>query len=313
MEDRASEKLPPGRHAERLTERRNPRTTRIDRVSIEEALAMMHAEDRACVEAVEAVAPHVARAVRRVVEAFRAGGRLIYVGAGTSGRLGVLDAAEQPPTFGVPPEMVRGIIAGGEAALRRSIEGAEDDPDAGARSVRDSGVGANDVVMGLTTGGRAPFVLGALREARILGAGTILLTCTPPLEGEEGLADCQIHVLVGPEAITGSTRLKAGTATKLILNQITTLAMIQMGKVFENLMVDLKPVNAKLRDRSRRILESVAGIESAQAAALLESAGGELKVAIIMALARCGAEEARKTLSIRGGQVTAAIRTILNS
>lgn len=304
--------LPPRRHAERLTEQRNPRTLAIDRVGIAEALSMLHAEDRLCFEAAEKVAPQVVAAVEIVVSAFRAGGRLIYVGAGTSGRLGVLDASEQPPTFGVPPTMVQGIIAGGYDALVRSIEGAEDRPDDGATAVVALRVGASDAVMGIATGGRTPFVLGALAAARRLGAKTILLTCTPALEGEEGLADCQIHALVGPEAITGSTRMKAGTVTKLILNQITTLSMVQIGKVYENLMVDLKPTNDKLRDRAARILGEIAGLPAEVAKAKLEAAGNDLKTAIVMALAPCDASRARETLSQYGGHVAAAIRTIRN-
>lgn len=310
MSDRDPFQLPPSRHAERLTERRNERTKGIDRATIAEALAMLHAEDRAACEAAAAAAPEVARAIELVVEAFRASGRLIYVGAGTSGRLGVLDASEQPPTFGVPRETVQGIIAGGPEALTRSIEGAEDRADEGAAKIDEIGAGPNDAVMGITTGGRAPFVLAALARARARGARTILLACTPPLEGESGLADCQIRALSGPEPVTGSTRMKAGTATKLILNQITTIAMIQMGKVYENLMVDLRPTNEKLVDRARRILREVTGLDEASAAARLEEAGRDLKAAIIMSLAGCDAATAREKLAERGGRVAEAIRAL---
>lgn len=306
----ADPELPPLRHAERLTEQRNPRTKGIDRASIAEALAMLHAEDREVLKASEAAAGDVARAIEVVVEAFRAGGRLFYVGAGTSGRLGVLDASEQPPTFGVPPEMVQGIIAGGEAALTRSIEGAEDDPADGARALEERGARPPDVVMGITTGGRAPFVLGALRHARERGMKTILLACTPALEKEENLADVQIHALVGPEPVTGSTRMKAGTVTKLILNQITTVAMIQLGKVYENLMVDVQPRNAKLRDRARRILMELTGLDEAAAEARLGKTGYDLKTALVMNLAGCGAEEARAALERQGGHVAATIRDL---
>ncbi len=303
--------LPPRRHAERLTEQRNPRTTKIDRVSIAEALAMLNSEDRLCCEAVEAVAPQVARVVEMVEQAFRAGGRLIYIGAGTSGRLGVLDASEQPPTFGVPPELVQGIIAGGRDALVRSVEGAEDHPGSGAQAMDEACVGTHDVVVGITTGGRAPYVLGALARARQLGAKTVLLSCTPPLEGEANLADCQIHVLVGPEPVTGSTRMKAGTATKLILNQITTLAMIRIGKVYENLMVDLKPTNSKLRDRAARILTEVTGKKRDEAEQILDQSGNDLKVAIVMALGNCGKEKARRTLDAHQGHAAQAIRSLI--
>ena len=306
-------KLPPRRHAERLTEQRNPRTRTIDRLSVPEALELIHEEDRRCFEAAAEVAPQVAQAVRLVVEAFAQGGRLIYVGAGTSGRLGVLDASEQPPTFGVSPEMVQGLIAGGRDALVRSIEGAEDNPEDGAKALDEIGVGPNDVVMGLATGGRTPYVLGALARARALGAGTVFLSCTPPLEGEEDLADCQIHALVGPEVVTGSTRMKAGTVTKLILNRITTLAMIQTGKVYENLMVDLQPTNAKLRDRAVRILIEIAGIDREDAERKLEEADNDLKVAVVMALTGREAREARKTLILEKGHVAATIRTLSNS
>lgn len=304
--------LPPRRHAERHTEQRNSDTLGIDRADLGDALRMLHAQDRLCFEASEAVAAQVEKAIELVVAALRAGGRLIYVGAGTSGRLGVLDASEQPPTFGVPPEMVRGIIAGGSDALTRSIEGAEDHPEDGERAIAEAGVGPSDVVMGIAAGGRTPYVLGALRRSRALGARTIFLSCTPPLDGEHDLADCQIHPLVGPEPITGSTRMKAGTVTKLILNQITTLSMIQLGKVYENLMVDLKPTNGKLRDRAVRILGDVAGLEPDAAAVALSEAGNDLKTAIVMSLAASSADQARETLDQYDGHVARAIRSISN-
>ena len=304
--------LPP-RHEERLTEQRNPRTRLIDRLPIPEALALIHAEDRRCCEAAESVAPEVTKAVELVVEAFRAGGRLIYVGAGTSGRLGVLDAAEQPPTFGAPPDQVIGLIAGGAPALTRSIEGAEDRAEDGLQAVARLKVGPRDVVMGIASGGRTPYVLGALAEARRRRARTIWLACTPALEGEAPLAGCQIRPLVGPEVIAGSTRMKAGTVTKLILNQISTLAMIQMGKVYQNLMVDLRAVNAKLEARALRILKEVTGLDDAGATRCFGAADGELKVALIMALAGCPAEAARRRLKEAAGHVAAAIRSIRSS
>jgi N-acetylmuramic acid 6-phosphate etherase len=302
--------LPPARHAERLTEQRNPATRNIDRLPIAEALALIHAEDRRCFEAVEACAPQIVRAVELVTRAFYNGGRLVYVGAGTSGRLGVLDASEQPPTFGAPPDQVQGIIAGGAEALVRSIEGAEDRPEDGEAALRERALVADDVVMGIATGGRTPFVLGALRYARSIGAATILLTCTPPLDGEHELAACQIHALTGPEVVTGSTRMKAGTATKLILNQITTLAMIQYGKVFENLMVDVQLKNAKLRDRARRILVELTGLDNDAAKVRLREARNDLKVAIVMTLARCDAENAHRRLNDERGHVARAIAQI---
>lgn len=302
--------LPPAEHARRLTEQRNAATLRIDRVPVAEALALMRAEDHAVLHALEATAPQVERAVERVVKAFRAGGRLFYVGAGTSGRLGVLDASEQPPTFNVPREMVQGIIAGGAEALVRSIEGAEDRPEDGAAELRAREVNARDVVFGIAAGGRTPYVLGALAEARVIGAGTIFLTCTPPLEGEAELAEIQIHALVGPEVVTGSTRLKAGTVTKLILNQVTTVAMIQLGKVYENLMVDVRPVNAKLVDRACRIIGEVTGLGAADALRILREAEMDVKVAIVMAAGMLNPEQARDQLGKYEGHVAEAIHHI---
>jgi N-acetylmuramic acid 6-phosphate etherase len=308
MSDISDTMLPPPEHARRLTEQRNPRSMAIDRASIEEAISIMNAEDRLCCEAAERCAPQVAQAIEKVVAAFRQGGRLIYVGSGTSGRLGVLDASEQPPTFGVPPTMVQGIISGGYDALVRSVEGAEDHPEEGAAAVAEKNVDARDVVFGIATGGRTPFVFGALAEARRRGAATVLLTCTPPLEGENTLADVQIHALVGPEVITGSTRLKAGTVTKLILNQVTTISMVRMGKVYENLMVDLRPTNRKLVDRACRILKMLAGLDHDAALEMLEAAGHDTKVALVMALAGTCPEAARARLVEVGGHVAEAIR-----
>lgn len=305
--------LPPLRHGDRLTEQRNPATMKIDRLPIAEALALIHAEDRKCFEASEACAPDVVRAVELVTGAFRQGGRLIYVGAGTSGRLGILDASEQPPTFGADPSMVQGVLAGGPEALVRSIEGAEDRPEDGAAALEERELTARDAVMGIATGGRTPYVLGALRYARSIGARTIFLSCTPALEGESEFADCQIHALVGPEVVTGSTRMKAGTVTKLILNQITTLSMIQIGKVYENLMVDVQLRNAKLRDRARRILMELTGLDDDAAQRRLETSGHDLKVAIVMTLARCDAAEARRTLENHGGHVATAIAKLRNT
>jgi N-acetylmuramic acid 6-phosphate etherase len=300
--------LPPPNHARRLTEQRNPASLALDRASIREALAIMNAEDYRCCAAAEACAPAIEQAIEKVVAAFRQGGRLIYVGAGTSGRLGVLDASEQPPTFGVPPEMVQGIIAGGLDALVRSAEGIEDHAEEGAAAVAAREVAARDVVFGITTGGRAAYVLGALAEARRRGAATVLLTCTPPLPGEEHLADVQIHALVGPEVITGSTRLKAGTVTKLILNQVTTISMVRIGKVYENLMVDLRPTNTKLVDRACRILCELTGLDHEGALELLEASGHDTKVALVMALAGVDPDDARARLEAVGGHVAQAIR-----
>jgi N-acetylmuramic acid 6-phosphate etherase len=302
--------LPPPEHARRLTEQRNPRTLEIDRVPIAEALRLMQAEDRECCAAAEAVAPQIAQAIGLVVAAFLAGGRLIYVGAGTSGRLGVLDASEQPPTFNVAPEMVQGIIAGGWDALRRSIEGAEDRPEDGAAAIAEKNIDARDVVFGIASGGRTPFVFGALAEARRREAKAVLLTCTPPLAGENTFADVQIHALVGPEVVTGSTRLKAGTVTKLILNQVTTISMIQLGKVYENLMIDVRPVNKKLVDRACRIIRMVTGLDEESALQNLQLANNDVKVALLMTLARLAPEAARAQLAAHQGHVARAIRAL---
>jgi len=232
-----------------LTEQRNPRTMDLDQRSIPQLIRTMLAEEARVIPAIRRAAPSVARCIRAIVAAFRRGGRLFYVGAGTSGRLGVLDASECPPTFSTPPDMVQGIIAGGVQALHRSVEAAEDDPTAGADAVRHRGVGRRDVVVGIAASGRTPFVLGALDEARRRGAKTFLLCCSPPPTDRHA----PLLIRTGPEVLTGSTRLKAGTATKLVLNMLTTISMIRLGRVKSNLMVAMKPTNAKLRARAERI------------------------------------------------------------
>ena len=232
----------------------------------------MNSEDAKVVESVGAESALIAQAIEWASDRFRRGGRLIYAGAGTSGRLGVLDAAECPPTFSTPPEMVVGLIAGGPNALTRAIEGAEDDPDCGASDIASLGVGANDLVVGIATSGRTPYVLGAVREARRRGAATVGLACNrPSLLGAE--VDLEIAPLVGAEVISGLTRLKAGTATKMILNMISTGAMVQIGKTLGNRMVDLRPTNEKLRIRSRRILREIAGVDDDRARDILCAAG----------------------------------------
>jgi len=264
-----------------LTEQRLADSTDLDAMSIADAVALMNAQDARAVEAVGAERERIARAVEMVAQSFHTGGRLIYVGAGTSGRLGVLDASECPPTFRADPQMVQGIIAGGEAAMFRSQEGAEDQPDDGAAAVDEKDVGAMDVVMGIAAGGTTPFVHGALRRAAERGAKTIFLSCVEPVPGEP-VVDVAIRPRVGPEVLTGSTRLKAGTATKLVLNTITTLAMVQLGKVYGNLMVDLRATNQKLWDRGARIISTITGIDRDRAIALLQKADGHVKAAIVM-------------------------------
>ena len=259
-----------------LTESRNPHSESIDSLNPREIVRLMNSEDARVVEAVEAEAESIARAIEWAADRFRRGGRLIYAGAGTSGRLGVLDAAECPPTFSTPPEMVVGLIAGGPTALTRAVEGAEDDPDRGAADIASLGVGADDLVVGIATSGRTPYVLGAVREARRRGATTVGLACNrPSLLGAE--VDLEIAPLVGAEVISGSTRLKAGTATKMILNMISTGAMVQIGKTLGNRMVDLRPTNEKLRIRSRRILREIAGVDDDLARDILVRCGGHLK------------------------------------
>jgi N-acetylmuramic acid 6-phosphate etherase len=289
-----------------LTESRNPRSEAIDTLGAREIVALMNSEDALVVEAVRAEAESITRAVEWAAERFRQGGRLIYVGAGTSGRLGVLDGSECPPTFGTPPEMVVGLIAGGPGALTRGIEGAEDHPEQGAADLAALDVTGRDLVVGIATSGRTPYVLGAIREARTRGATTVGITCNrPSLLGRE--VDLEIAPLVGSEIIAGSTRLKAGTATKMILNMITTGAMILIGKTLGNRMIDLQPTNQKLRIRSRRILRELAGIDDRRAAEILASCGGKLKLALVVALAGVQPEEAQALLDAHGGQVRAAV------
>jgi N-acetylmuramic acid 6-phosphate etherase len=289
-----------------LTEQANPASARIDSVSTEEMLRIVNDEDRKVAEAVGREIPAIARAVDAIVSAFESGGRLFYIGAGTSGRLGVLDASECPPTFSSPPEQVQGFIAGGDVALRRAVEGAEDDPEAGAADVARAGVGAADVVVGLAASGATPYVLGAVRAARARGAFTAAVVCNPgaPLSRE---AEVAIEVEVGPEVITGSTRLKAGTAQKLILNLLSTASMIRAGKVYGNLMVDLTATNAKLRRRAVRIVAQVAGIAPGAAVPLLERTGYRAKPAIVMARTGCDVAEAERRLAAAGGMLRIAL------
>ncbi len=263
------------------TEKRNPASANIDRLSTLELVELINREDHAVPQAVSSQREKIAAAIDIIVTQFRAGGRLFYVGAGTSGRLGVLDASECPPTFGVKPSMVQGIIAGGKRALVRSIEGAEDHADDGAKAIDKKRVNGKDVVVGLAACGMTPFVRGALRRARRLGARTICVTCAPEAVGFIP-AQIVINPVVGPEVVTGSTRLKAGTATKLVLNTLTTAAMIKLGKVYGNLMVDLRAVNDKLRDRSTRIVMELTGLSRAKATTLLKRADGQLKPAVVM-------------------------------
>jgi N-acetylmuramic acid 6-phosphate etherase len=289
-----------------MTEQANPASARIDSVSTEEMLRIINGEDRKVAEAVGREIPAIARAVDAIVTAFEAGGRLFYIGAGTSGRLGVLDASECPPTFSVPPDMVQGIIAGGESALTRSSEAAEDDPAVGARDLRARGFTPRDVLVGLAASGRTPYVLGAVAEARRIGAVTVGVCCTPDAE-LSGAVDIPIAPLPGPEVVTGSTRLKSGTAQKLVLNMLTTGAFIRLGYVFGNLMVNVQPTNTKLRDRARRIVAQAANISYERAGEALEEAGNSVRTAILMARGGIGRDEAERRLAAAGGRISRAL------
>jgi N-acetylmuramic acid 6-phosphate etherase len=299
--------LPPSPEDPRLTERRNPRTTRIDLATPAEIVELLLAEDRTVSGAVATQRTQIARAIDLAEAAFRAGGRLIYAGAGTSGRLGVLDASECPPTFGTDPSMVVGVIAGGLDALTRSQEGAEDVAADGAAAMTMLKVGKNDFVVGIAASGTTPYVRGALERAIELGARTAILACSEPPADLAKMVTVAIVPLTGPEAITGSTRLKAGTATKMVLNMISTGALVRLGKTYENLMVDLRPMSAKLVDRGERIVMELCGVDRAAAKQVIAAAGGSVKTAIVMqklSLPRSAAEE---KLRAAGGVIRAAL------
>jgi N-acetylmuramic acid 6-phosphate etherase len=289
-----------------LTEQRLADSMNLDAMSTEQAVALMNAQDARAVEAVGAVRADVVKAIDLVVAAFQSGGRLIYVGAGTSGRLGVLDASECPPTFRADPNLVQGIIAGGEAAMFRAQEGAEDSAEQGAAIVDAKDVGESDIAMGIAAGGTTPFVQGALKRAIERGAKTIFLSCVAPFDGEVK-TDVTIRPLTGPEVLTGSTRLKAGTATKLVLNQITTIAMVRLGKCYENLMVDLRATNVKLWDRGARIVATLTGLERDVAMDLLKRAEGHVKVAVVMHKRGVDAQGAKMLLGRAQGRLRDAL------
>lgn len=294
-----------------LTEARNPATVDIDIVPTLDMVRMINAEDRRVAEAVGEELPHIAAAIDAIAERVQAGGRLIYIGAGTSGRLGVLDASECPPTFGTPPELVIALIAGGARAITIAVEGAEDNAVAGAEAVAGLDVGPTDSIVGIAASGRTPYVLGGLTEARARGALTIGLACNHAPELET-LVEISLIVIVGPEVISGSTRLKAGTAQKMVLNMLSTGVMIRLGKTFSNLMVDVQPTNAKLRERARRIVrEACASIGpnlcNEDAGALLDRCNGEVKTAIVVALTDVTPAEARARLHNAHGSVRRAL------
>ena len=294
-----------------VTESRNPRTMDLDALGTEEILRRINAEDKTVPLAVEKEIPYIARAVELVVEAFKRGGRLFYVGAGTSGRLGVLDASECPPTYGTDPEMVQGLIAGGYAALVRAQEGAEDSREDGAQDLAERGVTANDGVCGIAASRRTPYVVGAVEYARKIGAKTLYVTCTPREEMNIDV-DVAICPVVGPEVVMGSTRMKAGTATKLVLNMITTASMVRLGKVYENMMVDLQMNSRKLEERSKRTVMIVTGVDYDTASEVLLKAGGHVKTALVMLLADVDADTARQALAQADGRVREAIESAKN-
>jgi N-acetylmuramic acid 6-phosphate etherase len=294
----------------RLTEQRNPRSMRIDALSTQEIVDLINAEDKMVARAVGEERQQIARTIDLVVDAFRRGGRLFYVGAGTSGRLGVLDASEMPPTYRTDPELVQGVIAGGVDALVRAQEGAEDHPEDGAAAIDERQVGPNDFVLGIAASGTTPYVHGALARARERGARTGFLLCTYPSEQLMKTHDVVIAPLVGPEVITGSTRMKAGTATKIVLNTISTAAMVKTGKVYGNLMVDLQVTCQKLQDRGERILMETLGIDREAASQLLEASGGHVKTAIVMSRLGLEADAAHRRLDEAGGSIADLVGTL---
>ncbi len=284
------------------TERPNPRSAQIDQLTPLEIVRLMNEEDAAVPRAVQKVERSIAAAIEVITSRLRAGGRLIYLGAGTSGRLGVLDAAECPPTFNSPPEMVVGVIAGGPPALMRAVEGKEDHPEFGRDDLEQIGLSSGDVVVGIATSGRTPYVIGGLQYARSIGAFTVGLSCNEDSELAQ-VSDLQITPVVGPEVISGSTRLKAGTATKLVLNMLTTGTMVRLGKTYGNLMVDLRATNQKLAARARRIVKMLTGVDDDRATDLLRQAAGEVKVALVCHVRGVTPQQARELLARHGGHL----------
>ena len=284
------------------TEQRNPDSDRIDAMSSLEIVQLMNAQDASVAAAVAKESETIAAAVDLIADAFRRGGRLVYIGAGTSGRLGVLDASECPPTFNSPPEQVVGLIAGGKVALTNAVEGAEDHPERAIADLQELELDQSDVLVGIATSGRTPYVIAALKYAREQGAAAIAFTCNQENQLAD-VADLTICPVVGPEVVTGSTRLKAGTATKMVLNMLTTGAMVQTGKTYGNLMVDLRATNEKLVDRSLRILMAFTDLSREAAESVLEDCHGELKTAIVSVKRKVSAETAEELLKQAGGHL----------
>ena len=289
------------------TEQRNPRSMNMDQLGTADILKLINAEDALVAEAVKQEIPHITAVVEELVSRIPQGGRLIYVGAGTSGRMGVVDAAECPPTFGTDPSMVRAIIAGGDQAVFAAQEGAEDKPEAGATSIRELNVSALDVVIGIAASKRTPFVLGALEQARALGAYTVLLTTNPRASVDHTHLSESICPVVGPEVLMGSTRMKSAVAQKMVLTMITTTTMVRLGKVYENMMVDLQLTNEKLKERAKRILMIITERDESEAGLLLKEAGGHVKTAIVMAKLGLSKEEARTRIDEAHGFVRGAL------
>lgn len=289
-----------------VTEAQNTATKNIDTASVETVLTLMNNEDKQVPEAVDRELAYIAEAVKIIVKTFKKGGRLFYIGAGTSGRLGVLDASECPPTFGTDPAMVRGIIAGGDKALKSAMEGAEDDFDQGREDLKDAGFTSKDVVCGIAASKRTPYVIGAVEYARSIGAKTLYVTCNPR-ENFDIPVDVAICTVVGPEVVMGSTRMKAGTATKLVLNMLTTASMIRLGKTYGNMMVDLMMTSKKLEERSKRTVMLVTGVSYDESAEILKNANGHVKTALVMHLAGVSQEEAKARLVSADGFVRKAI------
>ncbi|WNC16194.1 N-acetylmuramic acid 6-phosphate etherase [Brevibacillus brevis] len=288
------------------TEMRNAASEQLDQMSALEIVTLMNREDHKVAQAVERVLPEVARAAELIAQSLDGGGRLFYIGAGTSGRLGVLDAAECPPTFGTDPAKVRAIIAGGAAAMTVAVEGAEDSPELGQKDIREAGVRAGDVVVGIAASGRTPYVIGALAEARARQAVTVSLSCNPGSAINQN-ADVSIDLAVGPEVVTGSTRLKAGSATKMVLNMLTTASMVRIGKVYGNWMVNVQATNRKLRERAKRIVSQVTGVDYQTAEKLIAEAQGDVKLAIVLQQTGLPLVEAAEKLRIAGGKIRQAI------
>lgn len=289
-----------------ITEQRNPNSMQLDSLSAQELVALINREDQQVALAVEKCLPQIASAVEKIVAAFERGGRLVYVGAGTSGRLGVLDASECPPTYGVKPEMVVGLIAGGDHALRHPIEGAEDNVQQGQADLEEIDFSARDVLVGIAASGRTPYVLGALNYAKQLGATTVSIASNPNSKMAE-VADIAIETVVGPEVLTGSSRMKSGTAQKLVLNMLTTASMVLIGKCYQNLMVDVQASNEKLKARALKIVMEATECDNETAANVLTKANGQVKLAILMQLSGLDALEAQSLLDKSNGKLRQAL------